>query len=65
MGPLADKIANNSEELQDVIFANRLGTITDLQVGPDGNMYILANYKRDGTIFMISPMGASQPTRNI
>ena len=57
VGPLADKIANNSEELQDVIFANRLGTITDLQVGPDGNMYILANYKRDGTIFMISPMG--------
>ena len=46
VGPLADKIANNSEVLQDVIFANRLGTITDLQVGPDGNMYILANYKR-------------------
>jgi glucose/arabinose dehydrogenase len=31
----------------------KLGLITDLQVGPDGNMYVLADYKRDGTIFRI------------
>jgi glucose/arabinose dehydrogenase len=53
-GPLADKIADTSAELQDVIFANKLGIITDLEVGPDGNMYVLADYKRDGTIFRIT-----------
>jgi glucose/arabinose dehydrogenase len=41
--------------LQEIIFANKLGIITDLQIGPDGNMYVLADYKRDGTIFRIIP----------
>jgi glucose/arabinose dehydrogenase len=54
-GPLTDKIANDSSELQEIIFANKLGIITDLQIGPDGNMYVLADYKRDGTIFRIIP----------
>ncbi|HVD36915.1 MAG TPA: hypothetical protein VNB68_05895, partial [Nitrososphaeraceae archaeon] len=53
-GPLADKVADNSNELQDIIFAKGLGTITDLEVGPDGHLYILSAYHRDGTIFRIN-----------
>jgi aldose sugar dehydrogenase len=55
-GPLADKIADNSSELQEVTFASKLGIITDLEVGPDGYLYVLAEYRRDGTIFRISPI---------
>jgi glucose/arabinose dehydrogenase len=54
-GPLADKIADNSSELKDVTFANKLGVITDLEVGPDGYLYVLSDFRRDGTIFRISP----------
>lgn len=54
-GPLADKTANNNQETSEVIFGRNFGVITDLQIGPDGNLYILANYKHDGTVFKISP----------
>jgi aldose sugar dehydrogenase len=54
-GPLADKIADNSSELKDVTFANKLGVITDLEVGPDGYLYVLSDFRRDGTVFRISP----------
>jgi aldose sugar dehydrogenase len=63
-GPLADKIADTSAELQDGIFSKRLGIITDLQVGPDGNMYVLADYKRDGTIFRLSPIDSTTNANN-
>ena len=53
-GPLADKVADNSNELQSIIFAKGLGIITDLEMGPDGHLYILADYHRDGTIFRIN-----------
>jgi aldose sugar dehydrogenase len=40
-GKLADKIANSKEELEDVVFADNMGTITDLKIGPDGYLYAL------------------------
>jgi len=49
--PLKDKVANKPEELQDVIFAKGFYGITDLQVGPDGYLYVLSNK----TIFRIVP----------
>lgn len=55
-GSLADKIANNSSELKNVTFANKLGVITDLEVGPDRYLYVLSDFRRDGTIFRISPI---------
>jgi hypothetical protein len=39
--PLEDKIANRIGEMKDVIFANGFGRITDLEIGPDGYMYVL------------------------
>jgi glucose/arabinose dehydrogenase len=54
-GPLRDKIANTPNELAGVTFAKGLGIITDLEVGPDGYLYVLSFPKHDGTIFRISP----------
>jgi glucose/arabinose dehydrogenase len=38
-GELTDKIAVSEEDLEDVVIADHLGTITDLKVGPDGYLY--------------------------
>jgi glucose/arabinose dehydrogenase len=50
-GPLADKIANEREEIDDIIFAEGFNGIADLQVGPDGFLYIISNL----SIFRIRP----------
>jgi aldose sugar dehydrogenase len=51
-GPLADKVANNPEESQQAALGHGFGTITDLQVGPDGYLYVLTFA---GTIYRIVP----------
>ncbi len=45
---LADKIANNEEELKEVIFGQGFGAITDVKTGPDGYLYVLS-IKEGGT----------------
>jgi aldose sugar dehydrogenase len=47
--PLEDKIANRIGEMKDVIFANGFGRITDLEIGPDGYLYVLS-FEDDGAI---------------
>jgi glucose/arabinose dehydrogenase len=51
-GSLSDKIANNDLEVADSIFVGGLDTITDIQVGPDGYVYILSY---SGKIYKVSP----------
>lgn len=51
-GPLKDKVANDDFEFQDLIFAQGLDTITDIEVGPDGYVYVLSY---SGKIFKIFP----------
>ena len=41
-GPLGDKISNSPEELQNITFGEGFGGITDIDVGPDGYIYILS-----------------------
>ena len=53
-GPLSDKTADTNSETGSIIFGRNFGIITDLRLGPDGNLYVLTNYKHDGTIFRIS-----------
>ena len=57
---LEDKIAETAEELGDVIFAQGFGGITDIEVGPDGYLYVLAinRFQEDnaGTIYRIVPV---------
>ena len=44
-GPLGSKIANGTKELEGMIFGRGFGGITDLEVGPDGYLYVLSLYK--------------------
>lgn len=41
-GVLQDKVANNGKELSQVALAKGFGGITDLEVGPDGYLYIVS-----------------------
>jgi len=51
--PLNMTFAQN-EDLKELIFARGLGKVTDMQVGPDGKLYILSKYYNKPTIFRIS-----------
>ena len=53
-GSLKDKVANNQDEMQDNIFARDFGGVTDLEVGPDGFLYILSISK--GKIWRVVPL---------
>jgi hypothetical protein len=56
---LADLVADDSGELQEVIFGTAFGGITDLKVGPDGLLYVLSF---QGKIFLISRTGNFVPS---
>ena len=42
---LADKVVNKANETESAIFARGFGGITDMQVGPDGYLYVLSIYQ--------------------
>jgi glucose/arabinose dehydrogenase len=52
-GELNDKVADNTEELSNTLFAQGFGGITDIETGPDGYVYILVFDKEDGRIYRI------------
>jgi glucose/arabinose dehydrogenase len=54
---LSDKIAHSSEreELEAIILGEGFDAITDLEVGPDGYLYVVSH--KDGKIFRIVPTG--------
>jgi glucose/arabinose dehydrogenase len=51
-GSLPDKIADNDSELQNIIFGEDFRVPTDLEIGPDGMLYVSS--LRDGAIYRIS-----------
>jgi glucose/arabinose dehydrogenase len=53
-GKLFDKIANNLDELDDLIFASGFGRITDMELGPDGMIYVLSTQNDMSSIHRIS-----------
>jgi glucose/arabinose dehydrogenase len=57
-GGLADKIADPEEELDDVVFADGLGPMTDLKIGPDGYLYATIFGSDDGKVVRILPQTA-------
>ena len=65
-GPLADHVAVNPNELQGAIFGYRFGGITDIQLGPDGYLYILSvtnnssSPSASGSIYRIVPINRLQ-----
>ena len=56
IGSLIDKVGNTSDELDPVVFARGFGIITDLEIGPDGYLYVVA--LNDGKIYRIVPSHA-------
>lgn len=57
-GPLANKVEYTLQDLDQAIFANGFGAITDLQVGPDGYLYVLTY---GGSIYRIVPGSTAAP----
>jgi aldose sugar dehydrogenase len=56
---LADLVADNSSELQEVVFGTGFGGITDLEIGPDGVLYVLSF---EGKIFAVSRPSTFTPS---
>jgi glucose/arabinose dehydrogenase len=55
-GTLGDKVADTLEDLEDVTIAQGLGIITDVEVGPDGYLYIVSGARSpEGKIYRIQP----------
>jgi aldose sugar dehydrogenase len=59
-GQLTDKVADTPEEMQETIFGEGFGTITDLEVGPDGYLYVVSHF--GGAIYRIVPMNNGPST---
>jgi aldose sugar dehydrogenase len=57
-GSLRDKVGNTYGELDPVIFARGFGIITDLEIGPDGYLYVVA--LNDGKIYRVLPKNADE-----
>lgn len=57
-----DNLVPNNGEPKDQIFASGLGKITDMEVGPDGDLYILSRYFNEPTIFKISSVNETEST---
>jgi glucose/arabinose dehydrogenase len=51
---LEDKIVNSLEEAEPVIFGKEFGGISDLEVGPDGYLYVLSF--AEGKLYRITPL---------
>ena len=64
-GFLADKVADTAEEYEETLFASGFSGITDIEVSPDGYLYVLAfhettkadriHYYGQGAIYKVVP----------
>lgn len=52
-GRLADKVADTDDEIRNMIFGSNFGGISDIEIGPDGYLYVLSFAR--GTIYRIVP----------
>ena len=50
---LADKVATGEDNTEQIEFASGFGGITDMQIGPDGYLYVLVFDRLDGRIYRI------------
>jgi aldose sugar dehydrogenase len=55
-GTLSDRVADTVEDVEGVTFAEGLGIVTDVKVGPDGYLYIVSGARsQEGKIYRILP----------
>ena len=59
--PLVDREVNDPKENQPIVFGQGFGGITDIEIGPDGYLYVLSY---TGSLFRILPSSASTTTNN-
>ena len=52
-GSITDKVTDSDQEMNQLIFGTGFGGITDMEVGPDGYLYVLSFGK--GMLYRISP----------
>ena len=52
-GSVADKVTDFNQEMNHLIFGSGFGGITDMEIGPDGYLYVLSFGK--GMLYKISP----------
>ena len=61
-GNLADGVADKFNEADSLIFAKNFGRITDMEIGPDGYLYVLTIKGIEGTIdIQSSPRETANP----
>ena len=53
-GALEDKVADNAGELDSILFGTGFRAITDIEIGPDGYLY-LVGYGPNGRVIKIAP----------
>jgi hypothetical protein len=54
--PLSDEIEVDETDMEDAMFAQGFGIITDIEEGPDGNLYVVSGIREDNAkIYRISP----------
>ncbi len=55
-GDLADLVYSKKDESSKIIFGENFGIVTDLEVGPDGYLYVVSALKKsEGAIYRIIP----------
>lgn len=54
-GRIEDNIADNTEELDQLIFAKGFGKVADIKIGPDGFIYVLSTESDTANIYRIQP----------
>jgi aldose sugar dehydrogenase len=55
-GTSSDEIEVDETDLEDAMFAQGFGIITDIEEGPDGYMYVVSGIREDNSkVYRISP----------
>jgi glucose/arabinose dehydrogenase len=55
-GDLADLVYSKKDESSNIIFGENFGIVTDLEVGPDGYLYVVSALKKsEGKVYRIIP----------
>jgi hypothetical protein len=53
---LSGELEVDETDLEDAMFAQGFGIITDIEEGPDGNMYVVSGIRTDNSkVYRISP----------
>jgi aldose sugar dehydrogenase len=56
-GQVEDKVVETPDEIPEkMVFGQGFGTISDIELGPDGYIYVLTHDESDGAVYRITPV---------